>query len=122
MEWLIMLGIPTGITGVFFGILQYKIQKMLNKQEEERKKYEEAKEKKAQDREDNREKLMLMQIKHNRAAVKLSEATARAVQRIPDAHCNGDMTAALDYAVRVQREQKDFLMELGLHTLYDEEE
>ena len=46
--------------------------------------------------------------------LRLGEATARAVQRIPDAHCNGDMHAALDYAQKVKHEQKDFLNEQAL--------
>ena len=49
----------------------------------------------------------------------LSEATARAVQRIPDAHCNGDMHAALEYATKIKHEQKDFLHEQAVHGLYD---
>ena len=49
----------------------------------------------------------------------LGEATARAVQRIPDANCNGDMHQALDYVANVQRKQKDFLMELGIHSIYE---
>lgn len=48
------------------------------------------------------------------ASLALGEATARAVQRIPDAHCNGDMHAALDYAQNVKHEQKDFLNEQAL--------
>ena len=48
------------------------------------------------------------------SSLALGEATARAVQRIPDAHCNGDMHAALDYAQKVKHEQKDFLNEQAL--------
>ena len=53
------------------------------------------------------------------AAVALAEATARAVQRIPDAKCNGDMHAALDYAAKVKHDQKEFLAKQGIHALYD---
>ena len=42
------------------------------------------------------------------SAIALAEATAKAVQRIPDAKCNGDMHAALEYAQKVKHEQKDF--------------
>ena len=52
------------------------------------------------------------------ASIALGEATARAVQRIPDAHCNGDMHAALDYAQRVKHELKDFLTEQGVQAIY----
>ena len=48
------------------------------------------------------------------AAITLAEATARAVERIPDAHCNGDMHAALDYAEGVERKIRDFLQTQGV--------
>ena len=47
------------------------------------------------------------------------EATAKAVQRIPDAHCNGDMHDALNYAANIKHKQKDFLTKQGIHALYD---
>ena len=46
------------------------------------------------------------------------ESTARAVQRIPDAHCNGDMHAALEYAVSIKHKQRDFLSEQGVHSTF----
>ena len=53
------------------------------------------------------------------AAIALGEATARAVQRIPDANCNGDMHAALDYAAKVKHDQKDFLTRQGIESIYE---
>ena len=58
-------------------------------------------------------------IKGTSAAIALGEATARAVQRIPDAHCNGDMHAALEYATRVKHEQKDFLTKQGIQAIFE---
>ena len=46
------------------------------------------------------------------------ERRAVAVQRIPDAHCNGDMHAALEYARKVKHAQKDFLTEQGVKAIY----
>ena len=54
-------------------------------------------------------------------AIALAEATARAVQRIPDAHCNGDMHKALNYAEKVKHEQKNLLTGLGIHALHDDD-
>ena len=54
------------------------------------------------------------------AAIALGEATARAVQRIPDAHCNGEMRAALEYAARVQEDQKELLTRMGVHALWED--
>lgn len=118
MDWIIIFGIPSAITGVFFGILNWKIQHKLDEQEERRKKDEETREKK----EEEREKLILLQIQTTRAAVVLSEATAKAVQRIPDAKCNGDMTAALKEAAKIQNESKEFLFKKGIHALYNDDE
>ena len=41
------------------------------------------------------------------------------VQRIPDAHCNGDMHDALDYAADIKHKQKDFLTRQGVSSLMD---
>lgn len=77
-------------------------------------------ERKAEERERNREEMNRLQVKTTMASIALGEATARAVQRIPDAHCNGDMTAALNYVKTVKHEEKDFLTGLGIHALYED--
>lgn len=61
-----------------------------------------------------REELELRLIETSTASMALAEATAKAVQRIPDAHCNGDMHAALDYAAQVKHKQRDFLNAMGV--------
>lgn len=108
---LIILGIPSALTGLFFWALKRKIEKA----EEERKKQEEAR----REREKNREELLIGLIEGVNAAVSLSEATAKAVQRIPDAKCNGDMHAALDYATKVKNKQKTFLTQKGIEAILD---
>ena len=52
----------------------------------------------------------------------LGDVYKRQVQRIPDAHCNGDMHAALDYAQKVKHEQKNFLNEQALKHIIEEGE
>lgn len=71
-----------------------------------------------QERQELQEQLMLELIKGNWASVALGEATAKAVQRIPDAHCNGDMHAALDYASQI----KEFLTKRGIHAILGSDE
>jgi hypothetical protein len=115
MEMLAFWGVPVGITGLFFWLIQRRLDKRDKKREQD----EIEKERKALEREHHREKLLLLINQSVRAVTVLSEATARAVQRIPDAKCNGDMTNALKYVKEVQTEQKDFLMELGIHSIYD---
>ena len=65
------------------------------------------------------EQMMLKLIESNWAAIALAEATAKAVQRIPDAHCNGDMHEALEYAGRIKHRQKEFLAAQGIHAILD---
>lgn len=100
---LTLLGIPTAITSLGLWMLQRKMARL----EEIRDKREAA-----------REKNEVLLIQNTRAALALAEATAIAVQRIPDAHCNGDMHAALEYARKVKHEQKDFLTEQGVKAIY----
>nr|UWH97799.1 MAG: hypothetical protein [Bacteriophage sp.] len=110
-----LLGIPTAVTGFCFWLLEHRIQKRERQKEAEEAKHQ----KEAADRERAREDLQIITIQGTSAAIALGEATARAVQRIPDAHCNGDMHAALDYAAKVKHEQKDFLTRQGIESIYE---
>ena len=116
--WLIIaaLGIPTAITGFFIR----RLEKSIDKKDKQREKEEAEREKKAEKRERDREKLDLLLLQTTAASIALGEATARAVQRIPDAHCNGDMHKALEYAAKVKHDQKDFLTSLGIHSLHED--
>ena len=98
-----LLGLPTAITAFCFWLRQQRITKRDKAQEE---------------RERAREKNEVLIIKGVGAAIALGEATAEAVQRIPDAHCNGDMHAALEYARKVKHEHKEFLTEQSVQALY----
>ena len=79
----------------------------------------EKKEREEEAREAAREQLQILVIQTTNAAIALGEATAKAVQRIPDAQCNGDMHAALDYAAKVKHDQKDFLTKLGIQSILE---
>ena len=98
-----LLGIPTAITAFCSWMLQRRNTKREKAQEE---------------RERAREENEVLIIKGMGAAIALGEATAEAVQRIPDAHCNGDMHAALEYARKVKHEHKEFMMEQSVQSLY----
>ena len=98
------MGIPSAIMGVIVWVFQKKISSRDKAQEE---------------REIAREELELSLVQCCWASISLGEATAKAIQRIPDSHCNGDMHAALDYAEQVKREQKMFLAKKGIHSLVD---
>lgn len=100
---IIAMSIPSAITGFGFWWIERKMDK---------------RDKLMEEKEKAREKSELYVIKSVQASIALGEATARAVQRIPDAKCNGDMHAALEYAQKVKHEQKDFLSEQALKHLY----
>ena len=58
-----------------------------------------------------------MLIKLSMASLSLGEATAEAVQRIPDAHCNGEMREALDFAKSAKIEYREFEREQTARSL-----
>lgn len=107
MTWeafIIAMGIPSTI----MGLLVWWLKKHIDKTE-----------KKREEREKNSEQFMIYIMQTSRATNVLAEATAKAVQRIPDAHCNGDMTAALEQAKKIQNEEKDFLMNQGIKHIFE---
>lgn len=104
LGFIVAMGIPSAIMGIIVWKLENRIAK---------------KEKKEEARDDAREAMLLLVIQSSSAAITLGEATAKAVQRIPDTHCNGDMHAALDYAAKIKNEQKEFLSKQGIHALWD---
>lgn len=112
---LIAASVPSAITGFCFWCIERKIQKQDKKREDESRERRAAQEK----RENLLEQQELFLVQGVNAAIALGEATAKAMQRIPDAHCNGDMHAALDYAAKVKHDQKDFLTKQGISQIYE---
>lgn len=93
--WAVLLaaGVPAALTGVLIGRLNRRIETR-----------DAEKDAKDEARMENIE----MMIKLNMAALSLGEATAEAVQRIPDANCNGDMHEALAFAKQTKNEYREF--------------
>ena len=102
-DWIMAMGIPSAI----FGLLIWWFKRYIDKREA-----------KAEVREKNTENLMLLMMKEIKANNILAEATAKAVQRIPDAHCNGDMTSALERASKIQKEEEDFMRDQGIKHVF----
>ena len=109
-EW----GVVAGIVSLGFWWLKKKI----DAQESERKERERAAEAARQEREKATQDLILLMLKESRSTNILAMATAKAVQRIPDAHCNGDMTKAIADATALQSEEKNFLVEQGIRHIF----
>lgn len=95
---LVTVGVPSGIFGFAVWLIERKIEQHERKRTEEAKKRENIE---AQ-REKSREELQICIYETSLAAIALGEATAKAVQRIPDAHCNGDMHAGLGLRLQGQ--------------------
>lgn len=104
IEALAVFGIPSAITGL--GVWWFKRRVEQN-------------EKKAQERESNLEALVLMMMQSTRANNVGITAIAKAVQRIPDAHCNGDMTEALRKMNEVAEKEKQFLIDKGVKYIFE---
>lgn len=105
MEFLIQWGVPSAITGLLVWLL---------------KKYIDNRDKQIKAREDNVEKLMFMIVQTSEATNILAEATAKAVQRIPEAHCNGDMSSALKRASDIRKESQQFLINNGVKHIFED--
>lgn len=105
MELLIAAGIPSAIAAFCFWLLEKRIQERAEVEKNERA----CRQREQDEKEENREKLQYMMLKALDGSLCLSEATAKAVQRIPDAKCNGDMHAALNYELEQKHDLENFL-------------
>lgn len=122
-------GIPSAVTVAIVGFFVWLLERSIVKRETARKE-EDAKREKAREAEEAKLEAERTKQENSRkvfeknllastnAALAVSEATARAVQRIPDAHCNGDMHAALNYAAKIKHEQRDFLAAQGIDNIF----
>lgn len=104
IQVLCTLGIPSAITGL--GI--YLLKQRMKRNEE-----------KLRERENNLESLVLMMMQSTRANSVGIQAIARAIQRIPDAKCNGDMEAALEKMAAIQKEEQTFLVNKGVKYIFE---
>ncbi len=93
-------GLPAAVLAFSFWLIERKIDKQ---------------DKEVQQCEHQRTQFEFMLFKQCDASITLAVATAKAVQRIPDAHCNGDM-----YAAKVKHEQEDFIAKLGIKSMHNE--
>lgn len=107
------MGLPSAITGFCFWLLEMKIKKRDEEAEAARKKREQEEAEKDRKRREYEQ----CQLNMTASCMALAEATAKAVQRIPEAHCNGDMDGALHYAEKIKNEQREFLRKQAIDSL-----
>lgn len=103
-ELIMLFGIPAALTGLAVWWFKRRI---------------ERNEFKAKEHEANLESLVLMMMQTSRANTVGITAIARAVQRIPDANCNGDMTAALEEMDKIQKKEQQFIIDKGIKYLFE---
>lgn len=129
METLLAWGVPTAATGLIASIVLFLFKRYFDQRDAKAEKREkemltamEEREKErlaaAEEREKNFEQVMLLMMKNARATYVLSRATAVAVQRIPDAKCNGDMKKALAKAEEIQKQEQDLLLDQGVKRIF----
>ena len=107
-DWLKIVIAAMGIPSAIMGLLIWWLKRTIDKRDAER-----------DQKDKNTELFMLYIMRTSRATNVLAEATARAVQRIPDAHCNGDMTEALKTAQKIQNDEKEFVFEQGIKHIFE---
>lgn len=105
MAFIVAMGVPSSITG----LAMWWFKKQMDKRDA-----------KNDEKEKNTERMILLIAQNSRATYTVAKATAKAVQRIPEAHCNGDMTAALQQAERFQMEEQQFLIDQGVKRIFGE--
>ena len=104
MIWAVIAA--AGIPSALFAWFLSRMNKRLDDREKARKEKDEA-----------QLKHDIMLIELIMAAITLGEATAEAVQRIPDAHCNGDMHEALTVSREAKAKYRAFEREQAAKAL-----
>ena len=108
LQIIVSIVVAMSIPSALFGALIRKLERRIISKEDEAATHDKA-----------QKELMLLLVQSTGAAIALGEATAKAVQRIPDAHCNGDMHDALGYATSIKHKQKAFLERQGVDATVD---
>ena len=115
-----IIGIPSLLGSIITIVLKHQLDKAEKKRQERENQLEEERkkrEKRLEEKENRNEQFLLALLAEQTATGKLTVATAKAVQRIPDAKCNGDMKKALEEAETYQKQKETLLMTLGVQHL-----
>lgn len=99
LNLIIAIGVPSAVMAYIF----HRFEKRQDKKEQE-----------VEEKTDKQERLQIIILDTLNANIELSEATARAVQRIPEAKCNGDMHAAIDKIKVMKDRQNELIEEQGI--------
>ncbi len=102
-EILILLGVPSAVTGLCF----WWLKRYIDKREQQHNAQEEA-----------RHQNEVLLVKSIGASIALGEACAMALK---NGKCNGETETALEYAKSIKHEQQNFLNEQGIKNIYRED-
>lgn len=122
VSFIAALGIPALISSFFLWWIQRRITRRDALRDKEQLQIQQTiaeQAKQAHIRAQVQERYNLLLLESMSSLEILAEATAKAVQRIPDAKCNGDMTAALEQARKIAEEKSDFLHQQAVQNIYD---
>lgn len=103
-----------------FGLFIWNWQRKITRRDKARDEAEAARAKAQEEKEKAREELDLNMVRSFSGLFAVVEAIAEGVQRIPDAHCNGEMTKALEYSKKVKHDLRGFLEKQGIHALHED--
>ena len=117
-ELILAMSIPSSTFAAILGLFVWWFKRQIEKRDKETEERERKRQIALEEKDKNYEKLMLMIMQTGRASFVLAKATATAVQRIPDAKCNGDMTEALKQAEKIQKEEQEFLINAGVQHIF----
>lgn len=123
IQWLASTGILSALIWYFEHKTQRREQLRDKKHDEkaaEDMKRREERQKELDERERKRDETLDFILKESDAALNVSTATARAVQRIPDAHCNGDMSSALAEADEIRKEKDERFRKATIKEAHEE--
>lgn len=130
IQWLASTGILSALIWYFEHKTQRREQLRDKKAAEDMKRREErqrevderdaARQKELDKRERKRDETLDFILKESDVALNVSTATARAVQRIPDAHCNGDMSSALAEADEIRKEKDERFRKATIKEAHEE--
>lgn len=123
IQWLASTGILSALIWYFEHKTQRREQLRDKKHDEkatEDMKRREERQKELDERERKRDETLDFILKESDVALNVSTATARAVQRIPDAHCNGDMSSALAEADEIRKEKAERFRKATIKEAHEE--
>ena len=98
--------VALGLPGATVGLLFRRLEKKLDRADDSR-----------TEKEETRQRYEELMIELAMASLSLSEATATALQRMPDAKCNGDMSSALSWSKEVKLKYHQFAREQAAKTI-----